>query len=215
MTTPFGGFKQSGIGRELGPDALELLHRAQERLHRHVGRDRYRRHRAPELHEPAGVLEHVVHGGDDLVEHLGRADQRRRDLHHRVAAIIDAGDQPGLNRAGMNPRTNPWSCSASKRASSIRDHLNSPEEAVAADVADDRQSRAARPAPRGASPRASGRSQARRRARRSRCSSARSPRPTGVTPERDPVRHRRACPRTAAQQPAPTRAPRPSERAPR
>ena len=32
--TPFGGFKQSGIGRELGPARARLLHRAQERLHR-------------------------------------------------------------------------------------------------------------------------------------------------------------------------------------
>ena len=38
-STPFGGFKQSGIGRELGPDALDRLHRDQERLHQH-GRPR-------------------------------------------------------------------------------------------------------------------------------------------------------------------------------
>ena len=37
VTTPFGGFKQSGVGRELGPDALDALHRGQERLLRDRG----------------------------------------------------------------------------------------------------------------------------------------------------------------------------------
>ena len=33
--TPFGGFKSSGLGRELGPDAPVRVHRDQERLHLH------------------------------------------------------------------------------------------------------------------------------------------------------------------------------------
>ncbi len=36
-STPFGGFKQSGLGRELGPDAPVVVHRNQERLHRRAG----------------------------------------------------------------------------------------------------------------------------------------------------------------------------------
>ena len=32
VSTPFGGFKQSGVGRELGPARARALHRAQERL---------------------------------------------------------------------------------------------------------------------------------------------------------------------------------------
>ena len=33
-STPFGGFKQSGLGRELGPGRARRVHRGQERLHR-------------------------------------------------------------------------------------------------------------------------------------------------------------------------------------
>jgi hypothetical protein len=35
VQTPFGGFRQSGFGRELGLAANRRLHRAQERVHRH------------------------------------------------------------------------------------------------------------------------------------------------------------------------------------
>ena len=35
--TPFGGYKQSGLGRELGPDAPDGVHRGEERLHRPLG----------------------------------------------------------------------------------------------------------------------------------------------------------------------------------
>ena len=37
VTTPFGGFKQSGVGRELGPHALEHYTEREERLLRHGG----------------------------------------------------------------------------------------------------------------------------------------------------------------------------------
>ncbi len=37
VTTPFGGFKQSGVGRELGPGRARPLHRRQERLLRDRG----------------------------------------------------------------------------------------------------------------------------------------------------------------------------------
>ena len=39
VATPFGGFKQSGVGRELGPHALDALHRGQDHLLRHGGID--------------------------------------------------------------------------------------------------------------------------------------------------------------------------------
>ena len=45
--TPFGGFKQSGLGRELGPGRAGRVHRDQERLHRH------RRVRSRSEHAPA------------------------------------------------------------------------------------------------------------------------------------------------------------------
>ncbi len=37
VSTPFGGFKQSGVGRELGPERAGALHRSQERLLRDWG----------------------------------------------------------------------------------------------------------------------------------------------------------------------------------
>ena len=37
VSTPFGGFKQSGVGRELGPARARPLHRGQERLQRDRG----------------------------------------------------------------------------------------------------------------------------------------------------------------------------------
>ncbi len=55
VQTSFGGMKQSGFGRELGLEALELLHRREERIHRHrrmTGSSFPTRASGPPCHDP-------------------------------------------------------------------------------------------------------------------------------------------------------------------
>ena len=44
------------------------------------------------------MSEDVVQPLDDLVEHGGVANQRRRDLEHAVAAVVGPGDQARLEQ---------------------------------------------------------------------------------------------------------------------
>src|SRR5450755_339078 len=47
-----------------------------------------------DVHAFAGLAQHGSEHRLDLFELLGTADQRRRELDHRVAAVIGAADQP-------------------------------------------------------------------------------------------------------------------------
>ena len=94
-STPFGGFKQSGIGRELGPDALDAVHRGQERLHL----DRLRPHPA----QQGGRRPH------------GRQARRQGRGHHGrlLAASVS-------RRCGGSPRRAPRSSSATSTRRTAR-----------------------------------------------------------------------------------------------
>ena len=76
--TPFGGFKQSGLGRELGPGRAAAFHRDQERVHRDQGglvMDLTRR--------LAGRVAVITGGGSGIGLAAGAADARRRRDHRR------------------------------------------------------------------------------------------------------------------------------------
>ena len=116
------------------------------------------------------------------IEHLGVADQRRGDLQHAVAAVVGAGDQARLQQPpGQEAAQQALALAGVERrsAASSRDELDRPEEAAAADVADDRQRAQLLASARARWRSARVRSRGRRRARRSRCSSARSRPPAG------------------------------------
>ena len=134
-----------------------------------------------EAHVVAGVAEDVAQPGDDLVEQRGVGDQRRGDLQRAVAAVVGAGDEAGFAQALGQEAAQQVVALGLVEAGVVvvGDELDRPEEAAAADVADDRQRRAARAGATRGGPRGCGRSPARRRARRSRCSPARSTRRPG------------------------------------
>ena len=86
--TPFGGFKQSGLGRELGPDALARVHRDQERLHRTDRRSRARlmqRLAGPGRRHHRGGQRHRA-GHRAPVRRRGRARRRACDIDETPAA---------------------------------------------------------------------------------------------------------------------------------
>src|SRR5690349_18083718 len=55
---------------------------------------------ASEVEAVARLLEHRPQHGVDLLELLGPGDQRRRELDHRVAAVVSAADQPAVEHLG-------------------------------------------------------------------------------------------------------------------
>src|SRR6185369_1991814 len=89
-----------------------------------------------------GLGEHVAEDADDLVHLRLAGDERRRDLDHRVAAVVLAADEPGLEE----PRREE---AAQERLALVvverrprllvLYELDGVEEAGATDVADDRQ----------------------------------------------------------------------------
>src|SRR3712207_471274 len=94
--------------------------------------------------EGAGLGEHLAEDLLDLVEVLLAADQRRRQLDDRVAAVVGAAVDAGLEqRAGEEPAQQPLALGVIEGLLGllVLDQLDPVEVAVTADVADDRQVR--------------------------------------------------------------------------
>ena len=89
--TPFGGYKQSGLGRELGPDAPARVHRGEERLHRPLTRSRTAIGTARAPQPPKDT-------------HHGRTPPGQGRRHHRGLLRDRAGDRPALRRGGREGR---------------------------------------------------------------------------------------------------------------
>src|SRR4029079_10259083 len=66
------------------------------------GRRRRRRRYplGPSVHPLPRLAQHLPENADDLVELLLAGDERWRDLHHRVAAVVGAADQAALEEPG-------------------------------------------------------------------------------------------------------------------
>ena len=106
VATPFGGFKQSGVGRELGPDALEHYTERQERL----------------LRDRGGLMAGRLEGKVCVI--TGRRERDRRRVGAAVRGRGRAGGRrrprPGLGgRAGDRRPTSPTRsrCAACTRGS--------------------------------------------------------------------------------------------------
>src|SRR5918995_3932596 len=89
-----------------------------------------------------GVGQDVAEDADDLVELALPGDERRRDLDHRVAAVVGAADQPALEEGGRKEAAQQRLAFVVGEALPcflVLDELDCVEEAGPADVAHDRQ----------------------------------------------------------------------------
>lgn len=93
------------------------------------------------VHVLAGIAQDVGQSGDDVVEQRGVADQRRRDLQHRIATVVAAGDEPRLAQPSRQERAQQLVSLGLVEPGSVGvlDQLHSPEESGAPHIADDRQ----------------------------------------------------------------------------
>src|SRR5882757_5492793 len=97
---------------------------------------------APDLQQPARFAQHAVQDLVDGVELLLTADQRRRQLHDWVAAVVGAAVQACLeDRRRQKAAQQPLRFLVVERllGGLVLDEFDAVEEAFAADVADDRQ----------------------------------------------------------------------------
>src|SRR5690242_10574004 len=85
--------------------------------------------------------QHVAEPPGQVLQERSIADQRGRDLYHRVAAVVTPGDQLGTDqRAGQALAQELFSLLGIETGlGPVRHELDRPEVAAAADVADDRQ----------------------------------------------------------------------------
>src|SRR6266511_1119713 len=86
--------------------------------------------------------EDVAENGDDLVELRLLRDERRRDLHHRVAAVVRAADEAPLEEPrGEEVPQERLALLVRERLARllVLDELERVEEAGPAEIADDRQ----------------------------------------------------------------------------
>src|SRR5919201_3015686 len=91
-------------------------------------------------HAPRGFLEDRPYHSLDLLELLGPGDQRRRELDHRVAAVVGAADEPAAEQLARHvPAQQLLALLVAEvlLRIAVLDQLDGVEVAGSADVADD------------------------------------------------------------------------------
>src|SRR5215204_6818579 len=91
---------------------------------------------------PPCIVQDIAEDADDLVELGLPGDERRRDLDHRVAAVVGAADEPALEEGGREEAAQQRLAFVVVEALPrllVLDELDCVEEAGPADVAHDRQ----------------------------------------------------------------------------
>src|SRR5450755_5037162 len=94
------------------------------------------------LHPAPRLGQYLAQGGDDELDLDGTADERRRELHHRVTPVVGPADEAGVEQGpGEVAPQQPLGLLVVKGESGllVLDQLDPVEEAGAAHVADDGQ----------------------------------------------------------------------------